>query len=133
VRELKEKPELGKILGVKDRSFPWETKHDGESDAAAMQRLVYEELDATRTVHFSEPLPIGPVWVYDTLAHVYIAWFHSGPENMRGADAGIEVEPLGWQTRGFLLECCRDGVREVFERFDACANLLAEEPDRIDA
>lgn len=126
VRELKPKPEIGKIPGVKERSFPWETVEPDEFTLGTLGRLVREEIDRTDRIEFLPPVWIGDVPVYDTLAHVYQASFVSGPENMRGIDAGSEIEPLGWQTREFLLERCRDGVPEVLQLWDQFqADLVA--------
>lgn len=123
LEELKPKPEIGKIPGVKDRSFPWETKKANESNEVALSRLIHEEVDETGQLCISDMMLIGQVPVYDTLAHIYFACFICGPENMRGADAGIEVRPLGWQTRSFLLERCRDGVSDVLRLFDSYSEV----------
>lgn len=120
VQELQSKPEIGKVVGSKDYSFPWETVEPGERPLRTLHRLIVEEIDQTDKVQFLYPMPIwiGSVPVYDTLAQIYTAQYVSGPESMRGVHAGIEIEPLGWQTREFLLERCRDGVPEVLEVWD---------------
>ena len=118
VRELQSKPEIGKIVGVRDYSFPWETQEPGERYLRTLHRLIVEEIDATDRMEMSFPVEIGSVPVYDTLAHVFAAQFLRGPENMRGVHAGIEIEPLGWRTRSFLLSRCRWGVPEVLSLWD---------------
>ncbi len=120
VQELQSKPEIGKIVGCKDYSFPWETQEAEERQLRTVHRLIVEEVDATDQVRFFLPIPnwIGCVPVYDTLAHVYVAQYVKGPENMRGVHADIEIRPLGWLTRQELLARCRDGVREVLALFD---------------
>lgn len=120
VRELQSKPCIGKIVGIKDYSFPWETQESDERQLRTVHRLIVEEIDASDQVRFFLPIPnwIGCVPVHDTLANVYVAQYVSGPENMRGVHAGIEIEPMGWQTREFLLSRCRDGVPEVLALWD---------------
>jgi len=118
IRELQSKPQIGKIVGSKDRSFPWETREPDERILRTLHRLIVEEIDATDRVKISFPVSIGSVPVYDTLAHVYVARFLGGPESMRGAHAGTEIDPLGWQTREFLLSRCRDGVPGVLALWD---------------
>lgn len=120
VRELQSKPEIGKIVGSRDYSFPWETAESDERQLRTVHRLIVEEIDASDQVKFFLPVPnwIGCVPVYDTLAHVYVAQYVSGPENMRGVHAGIEIEPLGWLSRAELLSRCRDGVAQVLAVWD---------------
>lgn len=122
VRELQSKPEIGKVVGTKDYSFPWETQESDERILRTLHRLIVEEIDATDQVQMQFPVEIGSVPVYDTLAHVFTAQFVGGLENMRGVHAGIEIEPLGWLSRSSLLSRCRDGVPEVlalWERYRA--------------
>ena len=127
VQELQSKPAIGKITGCRDYSFPWETVEPEERLLRTLHRLVVEEIDITDRVKFSFPLLIGSVPVYDTLAHVFLARFEGGPASMRGFHAGIEIEPLGWKTREFLLPRCRGGVPEVFQLWDRYqADLAAE-------
>ncbi len=116
VRELSPKPEIGKVPGSKDRSFPWETMEPDEFEDGTFRRLIREEVDRTDRVEFLPPVWIGDVPVYDTLAHIFLASFISGPADMRGSDT--DIEPLGWRTREFLLERCRDGVPEVLQVWD---------------
>lgn len=118
VQELQSKPSIGKVVGSKDFSFPWETVEPDERLLRTLHRLIIEEVDITDRVRISFPVSIGCVPVYDTLAHVFVARFEGGPEDMRGFHAGIEIEPLGWRTREFLLSRCRDGVPEVLALFD---------------
>lgn len=120
VQELQSKPEIGKVVGSKDYSFPWETQEEGERQLRTVHRLIVEEIDATDQVRFFLPVPnwIGCVPVYDTLAHVYVADYAKGPENMCGVHAGIEIHPLGWLTRQELITRCRDGVRDVLALWD---------------
>jgi hypothetical protein len=118
VQELQSKPAIGKVVGSKDYSFPWETVEPDERLLRTLHRLIIEEVDVTDRVRISFPVSIGCVPVYDTLAHVFVARFEAGPEGMRGFHAGIEIEPLGWQTREFLLSRCRDGVPEVLALLD---------------
>lgn len=118
VRELLLKEALGKIPGIKDYSFPWETRNPKERILLTLHRLIREEIDATDRVEISFPVYIGHVPVYDTTAHVFLSSYLGGPENMRGSDAGVEIEPLGWCEREFLLARCRDGVPEVFKLWD---------------
>jgi hypothetical protein len=131
VRELQSKPGIGKVVGTKDYSFPWETQETDERQLRTVHRLIVEEIDATDQVRFSLSVPnwIGSIRVHDTLANVYVAQYESGPKNMRGVHAGIEIEPLGWRTRKFLLERCRDGVPEVLKLWDeyqrACCRALS--------
>lgn len=126
VKELQSKPEIGKISGSKDYSFPWETAEPGERQLRTVHRLIVEEVDATDRVAFFLPVPnwIGCVPVYDTLAHIYVAHYVSGPESMRGVHAGIEVEPLGWLDREQLLSRCRDGVPQVLAVWDEYQKAL---------
>ncbi len=125
VRELQSKPEIGKIVGSKDYSFPWETMEPEECTTFALQRLLLEEIDGSDAVEVSPPTLLGEVPVYDTLAHVYLASFLAGPENMRGTHAGIEIEPLGWQTWEFLLSRCRDGVPKALALWDQYRQQLS--------
>lgn len=118
IQELQSKPEIGKIVGVKDYSFPWETQESGERILRTLHRLIVEEVDATDRMKMRFPIEIGSVPVYDTLAHVFAAQFVDGPENMRGVHAGIEIDPLGWKNRASLLSRCRDGVPEVLSLWD---------------
>lgn len=118
VQELQSKPEIGKVVGAKDYSFPWETQESDERILRTLHRLIVEEVDATDRMKMKFPIEIGSVPVYDTLAHVFAAQFEEGPENMRGVHAGIEIEPLGWKNRASLLSRCRDGVREVLALWD---------------
>ncbi|TXH01981.1 MAG: hypothetical protein E6R05_04830 [Candidatus Moraniibacteriota bacterium] len=122
VRELQSKPAIGKIVGSKDYSFPWETREViGEHHERlwlTLHRTIVEEIDATDTLDIDFPVPIGRVDVHASTAHVFVARFKSGPEEMRGTHAGIEVEPLGWLTREELLSRCRDGVREIIALWD---------------
>lgn len=118
VQELQSKPEIGKIAGSQDYSVPWETMESGEHPVETMARLLIEEVDAHRRALISSPLPIGSVEVYDTLAHVFVARFVSGSVDMRGSHSGIEIEPLGFQTREFLLSRCRGGISEVLGLWD---------------
>lgn len=119
VRELQSKPEIGKIVGSKDYSFPWETVEADERQLRTVHRLIVEEIDATDQVRFFLPVPnwIGCVPVYDTLAHVYVAQYVHGPDNMLGAHVD-EVVPLGWLSREQLLSRRRDGVPEVLAVWD---------------
>lgn len=126
VQELQSKPVIGKIAGSQDYSFPWETVEPNERLLRTLHRLVVEEIDLTDQVQFSFPVLIGSVPVYDTLAHVFLARFEGGPVGMRGFHAGTEIEPLGWQTREFLLSRCRGGVPEVFYLWDRHQTDLAD-------
>ncbi|MFZ3031420.1 MAG: hypothetical protein WA082_00085 [Candidatus Moraniibacteriota bacterium] len=126
LQELQAKPEIGKIPGEKDLSFPWETKRDGERDIPALHRLLREEVDATDEIQISLPVFIGAVPVYDTLAWVYAAQAILVPNKMYGSDEGTEIKSLGWQSREFLLSRCRDGVPAVFRLWDQYqAELMA--------
>lgn len=122
VRELQSKPAIGKIVGLKDYSFPWETREskDGthEDLIHAVHRAIVEEVDGTDRVNIEPPVYIGHVDVHDSTAHVFVAQFQSGPEIMRGTHAGSEIEPLGWLTREELLTRCRDGVRGILALYD---------------
>ena len=118
VQELQSKPAIGKVVGIKDYSFPWETVEPDERLLRTLHRLIIEEVDATDRVRISFPISIGCVPVYDTLAHVFVAQFEGGPDVMRGFHAGIEIEPLGWRTKEYLLSRCRDGVPEVLTLLD---------------
>ena len=118
VQELQSKPEIGKIVGSKDYSPPWETREPGERLLRTIHRLIVEEIDSTDRIDITHPYEIGQLPVYDTLAYVYAARFLGGPTVLRGYHAGIEVEPLGWQPREVLLSRCRDGVPGILELWD---------------
>lgn len=116
VRERQSNPSYGKRAG--DRTFPWETREPGELFPFTMRRLLVEEVDFSKQILITPPNFLGAVPVYDTAAHVFVASFISGPENMRGAHEGIEIDALGWQTREFLLARCREGVPAVLALWD---------------
>ncbi len=127
VKELGTKQEIGKIPGVKDRSFPWETMEEGEGLSETLSRLIKEEVDGSELVTITTPRYAGSVEVHDTLAHVFSARLVTSPRNMRGSHAGRqdEIKPLGWCTRAYLLERCRDGVPDVLAVWDKfCENNL---------
>jgi len=122
VRELQSKPAIGKLVGTKDYSFPWETMevngHGRERPWLAAHRAIVEEVDATDTIQIDFPVYIGHIPVHASTAHVFVARYQSGPEILRGTHAGIEVEPLGWLVREELLLRARDGVREILALWD---------------
>lgn len=113
VRELVAKPQIGKEAG--HYSFPWETIEPNERPIRTLHRLIMEEVDATDTVVFAEPIPvwIGDVELHNSVAHIFLARFKEGPTEMCGLHAGIEIDPLGWRSSQFLLSHCRDGVPEA--------------------
>ncbi|MEP7162613.1 MAG: hypothetical protein ABI747_02515 [Candidatus Moraniibacteriota bacterium] len=119
LRELVSKPDIGKIVGSKDYSVPWETQEVGEEDGDTLRRLLREEVDATGTIVISEPFFLGKVPVYETTASAYAARFMSGPQDLCGTHAGSEFEPLGWRSLEFLLSRCRDGIVEVVGRYQS--------------
>lgn len=116
VRERQSNLRYGKRAG--DRSFPWETRKPDELFPFTMHRLLVEEVDQSDQIQITQPNFLGTVPVYDTIAHVFVASFLSGPSSMRGLHDGVEVDALGWQTREFLLSPCRDGVPEVLALWD---------------
>lgn len=126
VQELQSKPGIGKIVGIKDYSVPWETVEPNERILRTLHRLIVEEIDITDCLEIDFPIEIGSVPVYDTLAHVFLARYKGGPENMRGFHAGTEIEPLGWQARELLLTRCRDGIPEVLRVWDQHQVAVAE-------
>ncbi len=122
VRELQSKPAIGKIVGVKDYSFPWETREQDDQGYEwiwlTLHRVIVEEIDATDTIQIDFPVYIGHAPVHASMAHVFVARYQSGPEIMRGTHAGFEFEPLGWLSRDELLSRARDGVQEIFSLWD---------------
>lgn len=126
VRERMAKPQIGKLEG--HHSFPWETVEPDERPIRTLHRLITEEIDATDTVAFAEPIPvwIGDVEVHNSLAHIFLARFKEGPAEMRGLHAGIEIDPLGWCSSQFLLSHCRDGVPEALRLWQQHKRAILE-------
>ncbi|MBP9801827.1 MAG: hypothetical protein KBC83_04150 [Candidatus Moranbacteria bacterium] len=125
IREIKEKPLIGKRAGM--LSFPLETQEaaDEGSVIQTMQRCGREELGIDEPADVADYFPVATEFRlfpeargYDIVTRYGIAWY-VGPPDRSFSSASSEIEVMGWMTIPALLasDLIRVETRPVCEDF----------------
>ncbi|MEK7494319.1 MAG: hypothetical protein AAB519_01040 [Patescibacteria group bacterium] len=124
------KPQIGKKLG--DLSFPWESQEPEETDEQALHRLLQEEVDQHGDLRISEPRILCALSVHGVATRCYVACYRGGSQDTWGTHAGIEYDPLGFQSLEILrgTKPRRDGIDPMFQSFLAEKERRAERGPR---